>query len=149
MVELCNKSLDECSRFKLFKCFIQLFLLDLLANLCFSFLDLEATLEDLLPSLIALLCACSIFFSRFISYFFSLFFSLAMFLAMVSKPDWVLFTYLLSLVFCFFLRPYYRVSSSFSNFPSRPICDIPPPIPLLKYLKLFLETWYLLASTPS
>ena len=172
MVILCNQSLDDysqgflkyplftahwilskttkkCSSFKLFKCFIQLFLLAFLSNLNFALLDLEASLAALVPFLIALLCTCSVFFSRSLSSFSSFFFFLTMFLAMLSKPDWVLLAFLLSLVSCFFSRPSSRISYSFSKRPSSRMCDIPTPIPLLKSLRLFLESRYLLASIPS
>ena len=89
----------KCSSFKLFKLFIQFFLLAFLANLSFELLALGASLAAILPYLFALLCACSIFFSRSLSYFSSFYLSLAMFLAVVSKPYWVFLASLLSLVF--------------------------------------------------
>ena len=136
-VEFHQKPPKKRSIFKLFKCFIQLFLLAFLSNLNFALLGLEASLAALVPFLIALLCTCSVFFSRSLSSFSSFFFFLAMFLAMLYKPDWVLLAFLLSLVSCFFSRPSSRISYSFSKRPSIPMCDIPPSIPLLKSLRLF------------
>ena len=148
-VEFHPKPPKKCSSFKLFKCVIKLFLLNFLYNIRFKFLALEASLAALLPYLIALLCACSIFFSRYLSSFSSFSLSLAIFLAMVYKPDWFFLASLLALVFCLFLRPLYHIFSSFSKFPYNPMYDIPLPIPYLNYLRLILDSWYILASTLS
>ena len=68
---------------------------------------------------------------------------------MVSKPGWVFLDSLLSFVFWFFYRPSSWISSYFSKWPSKLMCDIPTPIPLLKSLRLFLESQYLLDSKQS